>query len=544
MEEEEFDDDAAPVAAPPPAEPAFYYADAGKPALGPCTVAQLRVLWISGHISKATSLWREGMPAWLLLVDIPEVYGALSALKQPPTAGADVWYYTDASNRQRGVTAEQMGVLLKRGEVDGLTSVWREGMSAWAELGSVPELRGQLRQGDDDDDDDDDDERLANMERLAAQMAYDPDAEVYAAGSRSSTAPVGASAGSSAGASSATAGTAGGAGGASAAPKRVRSKSKKGFVKKGGANAYVSGLPDDVTVDEVVECFKVAGVLKTDPGSGEARVKLYTDSASGGLKGDALVSFLKPESVALAVTLRDGFELRPGCVLKVQPAKFEKRDGEAAGSNGGAGGGASGGGGRRMGKEEQAARKKQRLLERKALSEWEAGLSGTGKRNATVVITGLFDAVAIAAAAAEDDGGAAFYENLKQDVEVECRKAGVVDKVTVFQGSERGAAAIKFKIADDAERCAAMLDERTFGQAVIRCEVYDGVTDYRAASLREASAAGGSASAGPAGGGSSSGGGAAGNEAAGEEDEEAKLDAFGDWLEADSTDEDVGPEED
>ena len=536
MEEEEFDDDAAPVAAPPPAEPAFYYADAGKPALGPCTVAQLRVLWISGHISKATSLWREGMPAWLLLVDIPEVYGALSALKQPPTAGADVWYYTDASNRQRGVTAEQMGVLLKRGEVDGLTSVWREGMSAWAELGSVPELRGQLRQGDDDDDDDDDDERLANMERLAAQMAYDPDAEVYAAGSRSSTAPVGASAGSSAGASagasSATAGTAGGAGGASAAPKRVRSKSKKGFVKKGGANAYVSGLPDDVTVDEVVECFKVAGVLKTDPGSGEARVKLYTDSASGGLKGDALVSFLKPESVALAVTLRDGFELRPGCVLKVQPAKFEKRDGADA-----AGGGASR---RGLGKEELQQRKKQRMLEQKALSEWEAGLSGTGRRTATVVLTGLFDADTAAQAAAEDDGGAAFYANLKQDVEVECRKAGTVEKVTVFEASPRGAVAVKFKLADDAERCAAMLDERPFGTITIRCEVYDGVTDYRAPQKRAQPASGGAASSAEpeAGGAAAKAGGAV------VLDEEEAIDAFGDWLEADSTDSELGDEED
>ena len=48
-----------------------------------------------------------------------------------------------------------------------------------------------------------------------------------------------------------------------------------------------------------------------------------------------------------------------------------------------------------------------------------------------------------------------FYANLKQDVSVECRKAGEVDKVTLFEGSELGVAAVKFKLADDAQRCAA-----------------------------------------------------------------------------------------
>ena len=56
------------------------------------------------------------------------------------------------------------------------------------------------------------------------------------------------------------------------------------------------------------------------------------------------------ESVQLAVTLRDGFEIRSGVALRVQPAHFEMR-GEAlvAGKSGGAG----------TGKEEAQARKRQ-----------------------------------------------------------------------------------------------------------------------------------------------------------------------------------------
>ena len=45
-----------------------------------------------------------------------------------------------------------------------------------------------------------------------------------------------------------------------------------------------------------------------------------------------------------------------------------------------------------------------------------------------MVLTGLFSAEEAAAAPAGDD----FYANLKQDIEVECKKAGELDKVSVF----------------------------------------------------------------------------------------------------------------
>ena len=521
-------------------ELAYYYTEPGKGTLGPCTVAQLRVLWVSGHISGTTVLWREGMAAWTAVAQVADVYSELASLTQPPTVDtAGLWYYLDAgSERRGGVTAAQMGVLLRRGDVDGLTSVWREGMREWAELGSIAELRPQMQA-----DDDDEEERLEAMEKMAAQVAYDPDAEIFSAGSSVAPALPPRAAGGGAGVAAGSEPAAAVADGTTdGKPKRVRkNKSKSSFVKKGGTNAYVSGLPVDTDVEEVAECFKMAGVLKTDPESGAPRIKLYTD-ANGTLKGDGLVSFLKAESVALAVTLRDGFKFRPGHTLRVQAATFEKREGGEG--DGGASSGA-GGGKRRLGKEELQLRKKQRLLEQKALSEWDAGLSGTGKRNTTVVLTGLFDAAAVAAADAEADGGDAFYANLKQDIEVECRKAGHVERVTVFEASERGAVAVRFKIADDAERCAAMMNERTFGQSTVYCEVYDGVTDYRALRIRNAPRAPPQATAAddlePE---SSGGGGFGAGRDADEGEEEKNLDAFGDWLEADSTDEELGDAED
>jgi hypothetical protein len=76
-----------------------------------------------------------------------------------------------------------------------------------------------------------------------------------------------------------------------------------------------------------------------------------------------------------------------------------------------------------------------------------------------------------------------------------------------------------------------MMDARQFGQATVRCEMYDGVTDYRARHLRQPLPA--TPSAAPS-------VGANGDDVAGGresvEEQEKKLDEFGDWLEAGSTD--------
>ena len=553
------DDDAA---GNQPTAPAYYYAPPGRSALGPCTIPQLKVLWMSGHIDESTTLWQEGMAAWTAVRELPVVHSALRPLKQPPRQDTtNVWYYLDAAGRHKGgVTAAQMGLLLRQGEVDGLTHVWRQGQAQWAELGSVSELREQLQQTDADDDEEENLRREA-MYRAAQQVAYDPEAEAFvpapprpaataAASSGIATLPAPANNTSHSGpcGHSAASGSGGGDGhgGDTASGRDKKKKKKKSFVSKAGSNVYVSNLPADVTPEELGECLKVAGVLRTDPATCAARIKMYT-APDGTPKGDALVSFLKVESVALAVTLRDGFEIRPSAAMRVQPAKFEKREGDDTGDGGG------GGGERRLGKDEAQARKRQRLVDERALAEWDAGLL-SGKRNTTIVLTNLFDAAMVTAAAvAEGDDGseAAFYANLGQDVEAECRKAGAIEKVTVFEGSIQGAVAVRFRAADDAERCVVMLDERSFGQGTVRCALYDGVTDYRAPSKRSGGVGGGQGQGQGQGHGQNgelARVGASGNDSSGSvealEVQEKNLDAFADWLEADSTASSEGEEDD
>jgi HIV Tat-specific factor 1 len=91
---------------------------------------------------------------------------------------------------------------------------------------------------------------------------------------------------------------------------------------------YISGLPLDTSVDEVKDYFSLCGVIMDDLIIGGPRIKLYPSEQGGSLKGDALVVFLRPESVQLAVSLLDSSPFRPDYVIRVQPAEFHHTQGE------------------------------------------------------------------------------------------------------------------------------------------------------------------------------------------------------------------------
>ena len=173
-------------------------------------------------------------------------------------------------------------------DVDGLTHVWREGMPAWLELGQVSELKQTLLSLEPEEEDG----QILPTEIAAYDPNYEFDADAVAR--RKAAAGAVGAAGAEATASGAPgapgAHAAGSAAAHAAKPKRVRKKKTK-FVDRGGSNVYVSGLPSDASIDEIAECFKVAGMIKSDH-EGKLKVKVYTD-ADGTPKGDALLTFLK-----------------------------------------------------------------------------------------------------------------------------------------------------------------------------------------------------------------------------------------------------------
>jgi HIV Tat-specific factor 1 len=72
-------------------------------------------------------------------------------------------------------------------------------------------------------------------------------------------------------------------------------------------SVYVTNLPRDVASAEIAEYFSKCGMIGEDA-TGQKRVKLYRDE-DGRFKGDALVTYFKPESVPLALQLLDETEL-------------------------------------------------------------------------------------------------------------------------------------------------------------------------------------------------------------------------------------------
>lgn len=85
-------------------------------------------------------------------------------------------------------------------------------------------------------------------------------------------------------------------------------------------NVYVSGLPLDITEEEFIELMQKCGMVLKDLESNKHKIKMYRDS-EGNLKGDALCSYIKPESVVLALQILDEYEFK-GNKIKVERAKF------------------------------------------------------------------------------------------------------------------------------------------------------------------------------------------------------------------------------
>jgi len=101
---------------------------------------------------------------------------------------------------------------------------------------------------------------------------------------------------------------------------------------------YVTNLPQDTEVDELLQRFGKCGVIEEDD-EGEPKIKMYARE-DGSFSGEALVVFFKEDSVTLAVNLMDEAELRLGDAstrMRVQVAEFGHKQQQGVGGQGGGG---------------------------------------------------------------------------------------------------------------------------------------------------------------------------------------------------------------
>ncbi|CEP64710.1 U2 snRNP complex subunit CUS2 LALA0_S13e01244g [Lachancea lanzarotensis] len=116
------------------------------------------------------------------------------------------------------------------------------------------------------------------------------------------------------------------------AEELARRKKKKTSSDVGNVNnkpppncaIYISNLPlDSINERDLFDEFSRYGIIRKESIEGHPKCKLYlTDD--GKLKGDALIVYLKPESVQMAIEFMDGAKFK-GKELKVEEAVFKPK---------------------------------------------------------------------------------------------------------------------------------------------------------------------------------------------------------------------------
>lgn len=199
----------------------------------------------------------------------------------------------------------------------------------------------------------------------------------------------------------------------------VSKKPKREPVKKPVTSVYVTGIPSDVTVDEMKTTFSKCGVIMEDLETGEPKIKIYRDD-QGNSKGDALVSYFKEESVPLAIDLLDEAELRPGQAstkMHVSKAVFKEKEPLSAPDTK-----------KKSMTGKAMAKKKIQQLKRKL--DWvdEEGGKKQEKFSKIVILKNMYTQE-------ELDADPTLLLELKEDVREECEKLGEVTNVILYDVS-------------------------------------------------------------------------------------------------------------
>lgn len=223
---------------------------------------------------------------------------------------------------------------------------------------------------------------------------------------------------------------------------------------------YVSNLPLDTTEEEFVDLMQKCGLVMRDPSTQKMKVKLYMDKEQNCFKGDALCTYIKIESVDLALKLIDGSEYK-GNKIRVERAQFQlKGDYNPA---------------------LKPKKKKKKELEKlkkmqEKLFDWrpEKMIGEKAKHERVVIIKNLFHP-------SDFDKEVQLILDYQQDLREEFAKCGEVRKVVIYDRHPEGVAQVTMKEPEEADAAVALINGRWFGKRQITAEIWDGRTKYRIA---------------------------------------------------------------
>uniref|UniRef100_A0A7S0RM91 RRM domain-containing protein n=1 Tax=Chlamydomonas leiostraca TaxID=1034604 RepID=A0A7S0RM91_9CHLO len=458
----------------------------GQP-VGPYDLKALQGLISNGYVTESTPLWKDGAPEWLKLGEIEELQPlvqvaaevAKAGKKKVPEAPADELAAFQAEINALEAAGTEGGEDEGGGDAtpeelefeddDGTIYIWDKKLRKYmpkggasvgpgSEGGAGYDMEAMTYTGDD--------EVIPSLKAAVAgeegAAAEDRKRKATEAGGPSSEADAGAAEGAPAA--------------APAGPAGRRNKKQKGqpaapakpaewFELKNNTSVYVTGLPLDVTVEEVVTVFSKYGLIKEDE-QRQPRIKLYRDKATGSLKGDALVTYLREPSVPLACQLLDGAPFRADSTtnMTVTVAKFEMK-------------------GERYEPKAKAISKKERkmmLQKQEKLLTWGGFDDKLTAEKSTVILRNMFAAGEVALQSEA--------EELEGEISAECAKCGPVDKVRVFKDHPQGVVSVRFTTAEGVAACLARMSGRFFAGRQIAAEMWDGVTNYAAVKVKESEA--------------------------------------------------------
>ncbi|KAF8938601.1 hypothetical protein EDD21DRAFT_380503 [Dissophora ornata] len=233
------------------------------------------------------------------------------------------------------------------------------------------------------------------------------------------------------------------------------------------SSVFVTGLPFDTDVDEIVDVFKKGGVFMEDE-KGTPKIKLYTDK-EGRRTGEGLVTYLRPESVALAVDLLDDTEYRPGVErgrIRVQEAQFKEKERPAAPAT-------------LSEDQKKKVQKKYQKLEKKL--DWfedDENLVKADKWNKVCILKHMFTVQ-------ELEADPTLLLDLKIEIREECEKVGEVTNVIIYDHHPDGVVSVRFKDKESAENCVRLMSGRYFAGQKVIAEIYDGHSKYEVQKSKE-----------------------------------------------------------
>ncbi len=451
---------------------------------GPVPASVLMKLLEKGMIDSSTFVWRPGMAEWVALTTI-------EPFKEVATFQCALWHYIDGSNQQQGpITTQALLKKIKENEINGLTLVYSSGictewvplheqkllkeavMSIKAEQEAYENILGlndsnhlqdsalpqkvvvtkEKRFTTDDgvqlywdevegewvvDENPSDNEETE--QKIEENEGSDEEVDAYNNGISHSNDKTN----------------------SDSNPAKETKKKRKKKAKKGNW-VYISGLPLDVTFDEVKDHFSKVGLISISPFDQQPQIKLYRDDHNQ-LKGDCSLCYNAKESVDMAVNILSGGYIRPSKQITVTKADFtqslntEKVQKRSRGNI-----------------NEKQIKTAYRAM-KQALMWNEDDDSGVSKSTALkiIVLEGVFSLEELNKIPKYD-------ETLEKNIAEACGKHGEIDKITLFSKNPKGIVIVKYKTSYAAQECIRALNNSNFYGKVLKVYFWDG-TDYSVA---------------------------------------------------------------